>query len=101
PGVELQATAAANIVEGRAVRRDGVAFGLTALLAVGGALLAHAAFQLRRIGVALLAGLVCWGAALGALQAAFAGSGLWLDGVAVIGALGIGTALGGWARLGR
>lgn len=101
PGVELQATAAANIIEGRSVRRDGAAFGLTVGLTVAGAAASLAAFRMHRLWAAVATGIACWAAGLLALHGSFAWSGLWVDGIAVLGGLAIGTGVGGWSRLGR
>jgi adenylate cyclase len=49
--------------------------------------------------LAVAAAVACGLAALGALQAAFAWGGLWLDGLAVLGGLAAATAVGGWSRL--
>jgi adenylate cyclase len=100
-GVEVLATAAANIVEGRAIEAGPKAFALSVLLALGAALATFAAFRIRRMVLALAAGVACWVAAAAALQAAFSGAALWLDAVSVIGALSVATAAGGWMRLTR
>lgn len=100
-GVEVLATATANIVEGRAIRADRGTFALTALLALGGAFLTIAASRIRLVALAVAAGTACWLASLAALQAAFAWGGLWLDGLSVLGGLAAATAVGGWSRLSR
>lgn len=100
-GVEVLATAAANIVDGRAVEAGPRAFAITALLGLTAGLTTFAAFGIRRMALALAVGTACWLVALGALQAAFAGAALWLDAVSVIGALIIATLIGGWLRMRR
>lgn len=100
-GVEVLATAAANIVEGRTIEAGRATFAMTALLGIAAALATLAAFRIRRMGTALAAGIVCWLLALGGLQAAFSGAGLWLDGVSVLGGLTVATLIGGWLRLSR
>jgi adenylate cyclase len=98
-GVEILATATANIVEGRTIRADRGTFALTALLGLGAASATLAAFRIPRMALALAAAVGCWLAALGALQAAFAWGGFWLDGLSVLGGLAVATAVGGWGRL--
>ncbi len=98
-GVEILATAAANIVEDRAIRADRGTFAMTAALGLAAALATLAAFRIRRMPLAVVAGIACWLAALAALQLAFAGAGLWLDGISVLGGLAVATAVGGWSRL--
>ncbi len=98
-GVEVLATAAANMVEGRAIKAGRQTFALTALLGIAAGLGTYAAFRIRRMALALAAGVACWLLTLGALQAAFSGASLWLDGVSVIGALIVATVIGGWLRL--
>ena len=100
-GVEILATAGANIIEGRQIVRDPGTFGLSLLVGFAAALAALAAFGIPSMALATAAAFGAWTAAAAALQLAFAEYGLWLDGVTVLGALGIATAAGGWTRLGR
>lgn len=100
-GVEVLATATANILEGRQLRRDAGTFAITAFLGLTAALCVLAAFRIGPLALSLAAALVVWAAAAGAVQFAFAQAGLWLDGVTVLGGLLIGTAYGARARLGR
>ncbi len=98
-GVEVLATAAANMVEGRAIEAGPAAFATSTLLALAAGLGTVAAFRIRRMALALAAGVACWLATLAAVQAAFAGASLWLDAVTVIGALAVATLVGGWLRM--
>jgi len=94
PGVEAHATLAANVIEGRHLRRDDVAWALGGLLALAVAGVAYPVARLRaRVAAPGLAGI-----ALGAgatLQAGFV-AGWWFDATTVLacftGAAGLGVA---------
>ena len=97
-GVEVMATAAANLVSGHTIKRDaGAALG-TAALALATALSAMVAASLRRRWLASLSLLAVASLAAAALQAGFVFGRLWLDAVAVIAALGVGATTGGFLR---
>ncbi len=92
PGVEAQATLAANLLEGRHLRRDDTAWALDLALALVAVVLIFHAAALERPALAMLAsatGVALTGAAL---HAAFV-AGWWMDAttVSLVLALGIGT----------
>lgn len=95
PGVELHATLAANLLDGRVLRRDTLAWGATAGLAL---VAAAAGFLALSIGqpvlMAVVATLVIV-AALGTLQVAFL-TGWWLDATTVLAALAVAMGTGTW-----
>lgn len=97
-GVEVLASAAVNLVRGEAVRRDGTAALLTAILALGAGFAGAAAGAVRLRLVALVAtGAVLVGTAL-VLLVAFSEGLLWLDATAAMAAAALGGAVGGVAR---
>ncbi|MBK0398297.1 adenylate/guanylate cyclase domain-containing protein [Limibaculum sp. M0105] len=99
PGVEILATLAGNLVDRGPLRRDASSALATLVLGtLGAGGVAAAALGMRRRGLLVAVPLV-WAAALAALQAAFAGPGLWLDATAVIVALGFATLWGLGRRL--
>ena len=98
PGVEVHATLAANLLDGRVLRRDAAAMGLGGALAVAVALAGFWGGSLARPWHALLTGLGVTVAALAALQAAFA-AGWWLDATTVLAALLAGLAVGAMSRI--
>ncbi|HUF55806.1 MAG TPA: adenylate/guanylate cyclase domain-containing protein [Thermohalobaculum sp.] len=98
PGVEVLATAAANILEGRTVRRDAEAALLTAALALvaGIAALGAGALRDRRLSAAALLAVAALTGAV--LLAGFGAWRLWLDAVAILLSLAAGGAIGGFFR---
>lgn len=93
PGVEVHATFAANLLTGRALRRDGVAWGASVLL---GLLAAVAGCAAARLNGPLAAAAATVGVALAtaaALQAAFS-AGWWLDATTVSLCLALGAGAG-------
>ncbi|MEI4231588.1 CHASE2 domain-containing protein [Roseovarius sp. D22-M7] len=97
PGVEVHATLAANLLTGRALRRDGAAWLRGAALAVAAALAGFAAASLNPPAWAIAATLGVVLAAVTVLQAAFV-AGWWLDAVTVLLALSLGAAAGAGLR---
>jgi adenylate cyclase len=93
PGVELHATFAANLLEGRHLRRDAVAWSGSVLLAVLAAALGFFATGLSRPAMAAGATGVVAVATAAALQAAFQ-AGWWLDATTVLLSLALGVAAG-------
>ncbi|WP_308915576.1 adenylate/guanylate cyclase domain-containing protein [Jannaschia sp. LMIT008] len=93
PGVEAQATLAANLLDGRHLRRDPATWAIDLTIAPVLAVLTVLAAGLAPpvTGPLLAAGV--WGAAAGGLQWAFV-SGLWLDGATALAALTLGTGTG-------
>ncbi len=90
PGVEVHATFAANLLTGRPLRRDGVAWGASVLL---GLLAAVAGCAAAGLNGPLVATVATAGAALAmaaALQAAFS-AGWWLDATTVAMCLALGA----------
>lgn len=84
PGVEAQATAAANIAAEEYLRRDKSTFVVDMVAAGLLGLLAFLAANLRSLGIAALASAGIWlGAALAA-QMAFSAAYLWLDGTTYV-----------------
>jgi adenylate cyclase len=92
PGVEAHATLAANLLEGRALRRDGAAWLLGGALALVAAAAAFAAAVARPSRAALGLPLVALATAA-ALHGAFL-AGWWLDAVTVLMALAAGAGAG-------
>jgi adenylate cyclase len=98
PGVEAQATLAANLLEGRVLRRDAVAWALGTLLAVAAALAGLASSgrstpwtaRVSSVGVTMLV--------LAALHGAFL-AGWWLDATTVLAALALGLGTGAAVRI--
>jgi adenylate cyclase len=97
PGVEVQATLAANLLAGEVLRRDLAAWGLGGAIAVAVAVAGVWVGGLARPWVALLAGTGMTAAVLGLLQAAFE-TGWWLDATTVLVALSAGLAIGATRR---
>ena len=97
PGVEAHATLAGNLLDGRVLRRDLMAFGLGGALAVTVALAGFLAGGLSRPWLALLVSTLLAAATLSALQAAFE-AGWWLDATTVLVALLLGLMVGGTLR---
>jgi adenylate cyclase len=95
PGVELHATLAANLLEGRVLRRDAAAWGLTTLLAMTAAGTGFLACGISRPGLLAAVSASIVAATLGMLQAAFL-SGWWLDATTVLMALTISMGTGVW-----
>ncbi|WP_172975648.1 CHASE2 domain-containing protein [Roseivivax sp. THAF40] len=98
PGVEAHATLAANLLEGRVLRRDLAALGIGGVLAVTVALAGFWSGSRARPWVALALSLGVISATLLALHAAFL-AGWWLDALSVLAALGGGLAIGTVLRL--
>lgn len=98
PGVEAHATLAANLLDGRTLRRDAVAWAGGGAVAVAAALAGLVAAGQRNPWAAAAAagGLVL--VVLAVLQAAFA-RGWWLDATTVLAALAVGLATGGAVRV--
>jgi len=97
PGVEVHATFAANLLAGRALRRDGAAWGASVVL---GLLVAVAGWAAAGLGSPLAATAATAVAALAtavALQAAFS-AGWWLDATTVSMCLALGAAAGAAAQ---
>lgn len=98
PGVEAHATLAANLLEGRHLRRDGIVWLVDIFAAIAIAGLAFAATSRERPRRAvLLSGLVavatlCW------IHGGFL-AGWWFDAVTLIGACIAGTLAGFWLRV--
>ena len=98
PGVEVLASLAANLMEGRSLRRDDLTWGLDVLIAVLVAGLGVLCASRRVPALAVMATLALWGGALGGGQMAFL-QGVWLDGTTLLAALLTATLCGGAARL--
>ncbi len=98
-GVEVLAGAAANLVEGRLLRRDALTAALSLLLSVAWAVLALLSFRMPRPPVALGANAAAWFGAAASLQAAFAFGLLWIDAVSVLSATFLGSLVGAFIRL--
>jgi len=98
PGVEILATLAANIVEGRSIRRDTTAALWTLFLSVILAGLAWRSARLRSPFLAVATTVALWLAAAILVQLAFSPGQLWLDATTIFGALLFASALSGGAR---
>jgi adenylate cyclase len=95
PGVELHATLAANLIDGRGLRRDPAAWGWTAALTIA---VAGAGFLALGIGppaAMALAAATVTAATFATLQGAFL-LGWWLDATTVLAALMIALGTGSW-----
>jgi adenylate cyclase len=99
-GIEVLATAAANLREDTGLGRGAVVWSATLALALAGGCLCLLAGSLRADWLALVAGMAVWLGAAGAVQGAFAAGHLWLDAVAVLAGLAAGTATAAAARYG-
>lgn len=97
PGVEVLASLAANLIEGRSLRRDDLTWGLDVLIALLLAGLGVFCASRRVPTRAALATLALWGGGLAGLQFAFL-QGIWMDGVTVMATLLTATLAGGAAR---
>jgi adenylate cyclase len=98
PGVEAHATLAANLLEGRVLRRDGMAWAWDILLCLVLALAGFASATRERPLVALACAAATVAGASAVLQAAFL-RGWWLDGASVLIALGLSLTVGAGLRL--
>jgi len=98
PGVEAHATLAANLADGRVLRRDAAAWAAGAALAVSAALAGLASAGRGNPWSALLASLGGAAVVLTALQGAFS-AGWWIDATTVLAALTLGLATGATVRL--
>ncbi|SNS61151.1 CHASE2 domain-containing protein [Antarctobacter heliothermus] len=98
PGVEVLASLAANLIEGRSLRRDDLTWGLDVLIALFVAGLGVVCASRRVPALAVITTLALWGGALGGLQFAFV-QGFWLDGATLLATLLTATLCGGAARL--
>lgn len=87
PGVEILATATANLVSGETIVEAPALHALGAALALLAAVLAFHAANLPSLAAAAMAVPAVWLAVLGAVQIAFAEARLALDATAVVGAL--------------
>ncbi|MCL5776168.1 adenylate/guanylate cyclase domain-containing protein [Limibaculum sp. FT325] len=98
PGVEVLATFAGNVMDGSLIRRDRVADAVTVALciALAGFAMAAALPAAPALGLGLTSAV--WLAGAGSLIAAFGAWGLWLDGVAVLGSLAVGSGTGASLR---
>jgi adenylate cyclase len=93
PGVEVHATFAANLLAGRHLRRDAVAWAASVATAVLAAMAGLAATGFTRLVVAILAVILVAATVAAVLQLAFL-AGWWLDASTAILALGLGAAVG-------
>jgi adenylate cyclase len=98
PGVEVLASAAANLSSGRALQRDDVTWGMDIALAAAVALIGAMAASRPVPIVALLVTVGVWGGTLAGVHLAFL-HGLWLDGTTALAALLTATSCGTAARL--
>lgn len=97
PGVEAHATLAANLLDGRVLRRDAVAWAGGAALALFAGLAGLASAGRRNPWFAMLASLGVAALLVTALQGAFL-AGWWLDATTVLAALTLGLATGATVR---
>ena len=97
PGVEAHATLAANLFDGRVLRRDAVAWAGGAALALFAALTGLATSGQRNPWTALLTSVGVAALVLVIVQGAFL-AGWWLDATTVLAALTLGLATGGAVR---
>ncbi len=90
-GVEILATATANLIDGRMIRHDLLCSiaSLALMLLTGPA--AFYAGAVRANTTSYISSIGIWAVSLGTVQAAFAWGNLWLDATSVLGALIIGT----------
>ncbi len=86
PGVEVLASLAANLIEGRSLRRDDLTWGLDVLIALLVAGLGVFCASRRVPARAVMATVALWVGALGGMQFAFV-QGFWLDGTTLLAAL--------------
>ncbi len=98
PGVELHATLAANLIEGRHLRRDAVAWMWDAVFAVVATALGFAAAGLDRPWLVVLATGTIVAVTAAVLQAAFL-AGWWLDGTTILLSLLLGVGSGAGLHL--
>ncbi len=84
PGVEVLATAAANIDASEFLRRDGTTFVIDMIVAGLLGVLAFFAANMRSLGLAGAATLILWFATAAGLQLAFSGAYLWLDAITYV-----------------
>lgn len=100
-GVEVLAGIASGLLRGRAIQRNDLAIAITIFLAMtlGGAVAAAHRLPTDALVLAATGGL--WVIGLVGLQIAFARHSLWLDAVAVVGALAFGTTIGRFGRYQR
>ncbi len=98
PGVELHATLAANLLEGRFLRRDAVAWAWDVFLALVVAGAGFVAGGSDRPWMGALAGVSVVAATAAVLQAAFS-AGWWLDGTTALLSLLLGLGAGAGLRL--
>lgn len=95
PGVELHATLAANLLDGRGLRRDATAWGVTAGLALAAAAAGFLALGIGRPALMVGVAALVIATTLGTLQAAFL-AGWWLDATTVLAALTVTLGIGAW-----
>lgn len=100
-GVEILAGIASGLLRGRAIQRNDLAIAMTLILSMtlGGAV--AAAHRLPTNGRVFAAAGALWVVGLACVQLAFTHQSLWLDAVAVIGALALGTTTGTIGRYQR